>query len=914
MKRFIVLSLLFGIIVCQSVYARDPSNCGWFDVKCVQDQFNVSDYGVWSPEKGAILYYGNLKKFRIFLYFNQDAIDFYNENPWAGLDVDVIFHDTLNLTFTKVEFDSVESQGDVIALRDTMVESLRKNKATRAITIVNPSELKVGWNILAFSLKNNFSGAKKITANVQLVANISDSSFAKKLYSNNSYGWYFAQYSKWLAVTAGGLFPAFLAINKPGEDVFKYFSMASAIQATENEQPENTLKISSSTNAKGLCWVDNSNDYAQVCYWDNLPSLFNHVPSGDSHNKHDDNSVQRSSINDANNQIRNGGGVPPFGLDYGTGGAWHSGGPYPDDPIYDNDPFVPNADVSIRYLEIKGPGQSNHHTESGAVFYPGQTQSVDLKGKIKNESNDNTDMARIQYCATTKKKFCHDERIWIDEDYLDHQEREHDFDPGESITKHGQAFITLASDLSSITVFKGNRSHTFSITQKHLYEKKIPIYFWIDTKVEVGNDEDYDVSCSVGSHCGDEYAKFEVLLPWFNSSFNLSTVGGEAPLNVLFTNTSQKGNGAVVSYLWDFGDGETSSEENPVHIYNQAGTYTVSLTTTSNWGESRTSQATVVVTDSPIDGVVDTNYGSTDLNSPKVLAEELTEGHCFSGTPTTLLGMGVEGNPWEWTCQGENGGTDEAGYAVLAEDTVNYLEYLSWNIDGWGQAHDVAIYNYNPLEIIVSNFTGGEAKFRSDWFTLEAGAYDINLQTTGGFTNAELLIEEDDNGSISYHSTWLGSAGETNTTLTISGQREISVVLKLKSSGTLTVNNISLTGENNNNSNSSLNNYSNLTLATGTAIGYGEGIVEGQKDDFNLNETIHFGVFADVNVTHTWRIEAYHDGNLWWGQTSEERDSLNHSFYSLNQEVTVVGTYTFKVFLDTGDGLELIGEKSVTAN
>ena len=129
--------------------------------------------------------------------------------------------------------------------------------------------------------------------------------------------------------------------------------------------------------------------------------------------------------------------------DSSTGGAWCSGGPYPDDPIYDNDPFVPNADVSIRYLRIKGPGQSHYHTESGAVFSPGQTQEIRLEGKIKNESNDNADLARIQYCATTKKKFRHDERIWIDEDYLDHQEREHDFDPGESITKHGQAFIQM---------------------------------------------------------------------------------------------------------------------------------------------------------------------------------------------------------------------------------------------------------------------------------------------------------------------------------------------------------------------------------------------------------------------------------------------------------------------------------------
>ncbi len=410
-----------------------------------------------------------------------------------------------------------------------------------------------------------------------------------------------------------------------------------------------------------------------------------------------------------------------------TGGAWHSGGPYPDDPIYDNDPFVPNADVSIRYLEIKGPGQSNHHTESGAVFYPGQTQSVDLKGKIKNESNDNTDMARIQYCATTKKKFRHDERIWIDEDYLDHQEREHDFDPGETITKHGQAFITLASDLSSITVFKGNRSHTFPITQKHLYEKKIPIYFWIDTKVEVGNDEDYDVSCSVGSECGDEYAKFEVLLPWFNSSFNLSSVGGEASLQVNFTNTSQTGNGATISYYWDFGDGETSSEENPVHIYNQAGTYIVNLTTTSNWGETRTSRATVVVTDSPIDGVVDTNYGSTDLNSPKVLAEELTEGHCFSGTPTTLLGMGVEGNPWEWTCQGENGGADETGYAVLEEEETDPRADV--NGDGYIDSSDVNLVMMYSLGFDMSG-TG--------WVDSSTTG-DVNCDNTTNTTDAMLI-------------------------------------------------------------------------------------------------------------------------------------------------------------------------------
>jgi len=58
---------------------------------------------------------------------------------------------------------------------------------------------------------------------------------------------------------------------------------------------------------------------------------------------------------------------------------------------------------------------------------------------------------------------------------------------------------------------------------------------------------------------------------------------GFAPLTVDFVNNSK----FAVSYSWDFGDGSAvSTEENPTHVYDAAGTYTVVLTATNEKGDS----------------------------------------------------------------------------------------------------------------------------------------------------------------------------------------------------------------------------------------------------------------------------------------------------------------------------------------
>ena len=65
-----------------------------------------------------------------------------------------------------------------------------------------------------------------------------------------------------------------------------------------------------------------------------------------------------------------------------------------------------------------------------------------------------------------------------------------------------------------------------------------------------------------------------------------SPLTGQAPLTVHFTGNASNDHrdnlGAIESYLWNFGDGERSAQENPIHTYEQEGTYTATLVVTDN--------------------------------------------------------------------------------------------------------------------------------------------------------------------------------------------------------------------------------------------------------------------------------------------------------------------------------------------
>lgn len=109
----------------------------------------------------------------------------------------------------------------------------------------------------------------------------------------------------------------------------------------------------------------------------------------------------------------------------------------------------------------------------------------------------------------------------------------------------------------------------------------------------------YTCVTTVGSHSTTATTVVEII-PKPTANFSATTVCAGSPTQ--FTNTSTSNpTGQTMTYLWDFGDGGSSTSANPSHTYAQAGTYEVSLTASCG-GDKCTNTRThnVVVNANPV--------------------------------------------------------------------------------------------------------------------------------------------------------------------------------------------------------------------------------------------------------------------------------------------------------------------------
>ena len=95
------------------------------------------------------------------------------------------------------------------------------------------------------------------------------------------------------------------------------------------------------------------------------------------------------------------------------------------------------------------------------------------------------------------------------------------------------------------------------------------------------------------------------------ADFYAETVSGTAPLTVQFYDLSTN----ATAWAWDFGDGGTSTDQDPVHIYTTGGTFTVKLTA-SNSGSSDVLTSTNLISVQPnaLDEIDYSKYTITTSN------------------------------------------------------------------------------------------------------------------------------------------------------------------------------------------------------------------------------------------------------------------------------------------------------------
>ncbi len=159
------------------------------------------------------------------------------------------------------------------------------------------------------------------------------------------------------------------------------------------------------------------------------------------------------------------------------------------------------------------------------------------------------------------------------------------------------------------------------------------------------------------------------------ADFSSNVTSGDAPLNVGFTDN---GKGAT-SWAWDFGDGNNSKEQNPVHTYSTLGKYTVTLTASNTNGtDSKLSTITVLEKPAPVHPVANFIADITEGTAP--LSVQFAD--MSTGSPTSWVwdfgdGASATGRNVSHTYRSDGSYTVDLTIAnVVGSDTEEKIGYI----------------------------------------------------------------------------------------------------------------------------------------------------------------------------------------------------------------------------------------------
>lgn len=172
--------------------------------------------------------------------------------------------------------------------------------------------------------------------------------------------------------------------------------------------------------------------------------------------------------------------------------------------------------------------------------------------------------------------------------------------------------------------------------------------------------------------CIDTVTQLVVTYPIPDMHFGPVTASGCEDFTAQFYDSSLIASGNIVNWLWDFGDGNFSYAQNPVHTYNDDGSYFVGLTVTSTDGctFSDSLNYPVVVYPKPV-AQFDPTPSVVSVLQPDVTFIDLSQGAAY----------------WEWDFGDGDG-------SILQQPMHTYPD------SGWYNVTQIVINNYGCRDTI----------------------------------------------------------------------------------------------------------------------------------------------------------------------------------------------------------------------
>ena len=139
----------------------------------------------------------------------------------------------------------------------------------------------------------------------------------------------------------------------------------------------------------------------------------------------------------------------------------------------------------------------------------------------------------------------------------------------------------------------------------------------------------YEITLTVTTNLGvsSTVKKLVTFEEGMSSQMSASVTSGDTPLSVSFSNQNTN----AVSYSWDFGDGNTSTEANPTHVYTNPGIYTVIYKAIGTNGCSIPKYQQIIA--SAPNNVLEAEMSDVSINGDQLLASITNNGN----TPITNL-------------------------------------------------------------------------------------------------------------------------------------------------------------------------------------------------------------------------------------------------------------------------------------